>query len=527
MVKPSNRKLLNGSEARAADPESTNPHPPLADQLGSAEPSGRPPNAVPQQIVLRPPGALRLNPRNVHKHSPRQIRQIAKSITVAGFVGAIVIDETEMVLAGHGRLAASKLLGMESVPTLTVAGLSDAQKRVFALADNKLCENAGWDREALVAELGELAELLPKFNWDLTVTGFEAAEIDTLFADLGAPKPDRADALPHMDGDAVTRPGDLWCLGPHRLLCGDARTPADLDRLMAGERACMVFADPPYNVRVADVQGRGRIKHPEFAYASGEMSEQEYICFLKDGLGNAARVSIEGSVHYVCTDWRHVAELVAAGRVVYGAMLNTCIWCKTNPGQGSYYRSQHELIAVFRVGKVGHQNNIQLGRFGRSRSNVWTYPGVSGFGAGRMEVLAMHPTVKPVALVADAMRDCTTKGDIVLDPFVGSGTTILAAEKIGRRGYGLDCEPRYVDVAIVRWQKYTKAEAVLEGDGRTYAEVKAERLNRGHDITAQCATAGSTSEGEVTRGCVNPADESVGGGRSKELTVTPTAPDSK
>jgi DNA modification methylase len=250
----------------------------------------------------------------------------------------------------------------------------------------------------------------------------------------------------------------------------------------------MLFADPPYNVRIASVQGRGHIKHPEFAFASGEMSAQEYVAFLQEALGNAAHVSVEGAVHYVCVDWRHIAELIAAGRLIYGAMLNLCVWTKSNPGQGSFYRSQHELIGVFRVGNAGHRNNVELGRFGRNRSNVWVYPGVSGFGAGRLDMLAMHPTVKPIALVADAMRDCTTKGDVVLDPFLGSGTTILAAEKIGRRARGLEFEPRYVDVAIRRWEAYTKAEAVLEGDGRTYAEIKAERLRASENNSPQSAT---------------------------------------
>jgi DNA modification methylase len=217
----------------------------------------------------------------------------------------------------------------------------------------------------------------------------------------------------------------------------------------------MVFTDPPYNVKIADIQGRGRIKHPEFAFASGEMDESEFIAFLKTTLGNAARVSRNDAIHYVCIDWRHVSELIAASRSVYCKMLNLCVWAKTNPGQGSFYRSQHELV---------------------NRSNVWNYPGISSFGAGRLDLLAQHPTVKPVSLVADAMRDCTTKGDIVLDPFLGSGTTILAAEKIGRRGYGLEFEPRYVDVAIRRWEKYTKSDAVLDGDGRTFTEIAAERL---------------------------------------------------
>jgi DNA modification methylase len=447
-------------------------------------------------IQMRPPGSLRPNPRNARTHSKKQIRQLANSIKAAGFIGAVVVDETDMVLAGHARLAACKLLEMHLVPTLTVAGLSEAQKRAFVIADNKIPENAGWDRELLVLELGELAELLPALNLDVTVTGFEPAEIDMLFADQGSPKPDPEDEFPMVAGDAITRSGDLWCLGQHRLLCGDARSRADLDRLMNDARAQMIFADPPYNVRIASVQGRGRIKHQEFAFASGEMSEQEYVAFLQETLSKAARVSVEGAVHYVCVDWRHIAELIAAGRLIYGAMLNLCVWTKSNPGQGSFYRSQHELIGVFRVGNVGHQNNVDLGRFGRNRTNVWLYPGVSGFGAGRQDTLAMHPTVKPIALVADAMRDCTTKGDVVLDPFLGSGTTILAAEKIGRRAYGLEFEPRYVDVAIPRWEAYTKAEAVLEGDGRTYAEIKAERLSAAENNSQRSAAPPDTAKEE-------------------------------
>lgn len=431
--------------------------------------------AAPQQIVLRPPGSLPINPRNPRNHSRKQIRQIANSIRAAGFIGAVIIDEDGQVLAGVGRLEASKLLGLRLVPTLTVIGLSEAQKRAFALADNKLAENAGWNCELLVRELAELGPLLEPLNWDLTLTGFEAAEIDALFLDLDD-KPDPVDAVPALDEVTVTRTGDLWCLGDHRLLCGDARSPSDLDRLMAEARARMALLDVPYNVRIASVQGRGRIKHAEFAHASGEMSPLEYIAFLEQGLGNAARVSIDGAVHYVCSDWRHVAELITAARTVYGAMLNLCVWAKTVAGQGSFYRSQHELIGVFRVGNQSYQNNVELGRNGRNRSNLWPYSGVVGFGAERAELLAMHPTTKPVALVADAIRDCTTKGDIVLDSFVGSGTTIIAAEKVGRRTYALDCEPRFIEVAIRRWQAFTKAEAVLAGDGRSFEEIRAERL---------------------------------------------------
>jgi DNA modification methylase len=500
---------------------STRPQPPVGDLLGSGSPCRLAPDAP--QIVLHPPGSLRTNPRNARTHAKRQIRQLANSIKAAGFIGAIIIDEDDMILAGHGRRDAAILLGMDRVPTIKVIGLSDAQKRVFALADNKLSENAGWDREILALELGELAELLPALNWNLTVTGFEAAEIDTLFADRGPAKPDPADTLPRLEHRPVTRRGDQWRFGQHHLRCGDARSASDLDRLMAGARARMVFTDPPYNVRIADVQGRGRVKHPEFAHASGEMSEPQYIAFLEESLGNAARLSTDGAVHYVCIDWRHIAELIAAGRTVYGAMLNMCVWCKTNAGQGTYYRSQHELIGVFRVGDASHQNNIQLGQFGRNRSNVWTYAGVNAFGAGRMDMLAMHPTVKPVALIADALRDCTTKGDIVLDPFVGSGTTMLAAEKIGRRAYALECEPKYVDVAIQRWQAYTKSEAMLESDGRTYAEVRAERLKSPSDLDSQTAVSNNAAKDAGTGASADAPPESDWVALCKEVAVTPAA----
>ena len=208
-------------------------------------------------------------------------------------------------------------------------------------------------------------------------------------------------------------------------------------------------------------------------------------------------VSRDGAVHFVCMDWRHIDILMEVGRDIYSSMLNLVVWNKTNPGQGSFYRSQHELIGVFRVGEAPHQNNVELGRHGRNRSNVWTYPGVNSFGAGRDEALAMHPTVKPVALVADAMRDCTSKGDLVLDPFLGSGTTVMAAEKIGRRCFGLEYEPAYVDVAIRRWQAYAKADAILEGDGRTFDEIAAERLATREGPSAPLARAATTRDVEA------------------------------
>jgi DNA modification methylase len=392
------------------------------------------PNVHPK-IEMLPPQALRPNPRNARVHSKRQIRLLAKNMNAMGFIGAIIIDETNMILAGHARYEAGKLRGMPLLPTLRVTGLSDTQKRAFALADNKLNEWGGWDRDVLVVELGDLAIMLPELELDLSITGFEPAEIDALFADL-APKPTPEDTQPSSDAETVSRSGDLWILNGHRLLCGNALCTPDFDRLMNGARARMVFTDPPYNVRISAVQGRGRIKHQEFAFASGEMSPREYCEFLENSLANAARASTDGAVHYVCHDWRHVREVGEAASKIYGAMLNLCVWGKTNAGQGSFYRSAHELIGVYRVGASNHQNNIELGKHGRNRSNLWIYSGINSFGTGRMEALGMHPTVKPVALVADAIRDCTTKGDLVLDPFVGSGTTADAKTRLSRTETG-------------------------------------------------------------------------------------------
>ena len=420
------------------------------------------------------PDSLKLNEKNARTHSPRQIRQLAEIIRRVGFITPVVVDEAGLVLAGHGRLAAAKRLGLATIPAVCASSLSEAQKRTFALADNKMAEKAGWDREALAIELGELAILLPALDLDLTLTGFELPEIDALFDDRRAPVIEPPEVLPQAPAPKVSRSGDLWRLGCHRLLCGDARSGADLDRLMAGEQVAAMFTDPPYNVRIdGHARGRGRTRHAEFDLASGDMTSADFRMFLAETLGNGARVSRPGALHYVCMDWRHIADLIGVAEAIYDVMVNLCVWAKTNAGQGSFYRSQHELIGVWRVGEAPHRNNVELGRHGRNRSNLWTYAGVNSFGTGREEALRVHPTVKPTAMVADALRDCTAAGDGVLDLFLGSGTTLLAAEKIGRRAFGMELSPGYVDVAIARWQAFTKLDAVLDGDGRCFADLAA------------------------------------------------------
>ena len=435
------------------------------------------PASPPLEITYRAPGSLQINSRNARVHPKRQIQKIAKSIAAFGHIVPILIDEKGFVLKGHATLEAARLLGLPAVPTVTVSGLSDSQKRAFMIADNRVAQDAGWNYEILAREFEELSKLLQPIDLDLSVTGFDPAEIDIVLNDHAAANPGPGDTLPQLQNITVTRSGDLWSLRHHRLLCGDARSPADLDLLLGEARARMVFTDPPYNVRIAGhVQGRGRRKHREFAFASGEMTDDEYVDFLSQSCRNIARVCIDGAIAFICTDWRHFEAMLRAGRIAFTELKNLIVWNKTSPGQGTFYRSQHELILAWKLGNAPHVNAFELGQHGRMRSNVWTYPGLNNFRAGRDDELAMHPTIKPVALVADAMRDCSMKGDVVLDVFLGSGTTIMAAEKIGRRGFGIECDPAYVDVSIRRWQQYTKADAVLFGDGRTFHEVEAERL---------------------------------------------------
>jgi DNA modification methylase len=414
------------------------------------------------------------SPKSEEWANPFEEAGQAASITQFGFINPVIADSDNIVLAGDGRLEAADLNGLTHVPIIRFHHLSMAQKRAYVIADNKIAEQAGWDRELLAVELGELVDLLPAEGMDVSLTGFEAAETDLLLADMSSGH-DPEDAVPPLPQKAVTRPGDLWLLAKHRLICGDARETVNFNRLMNGVAAAAVFCDPPYNVCINAIGGRGRVRHSEFAFGSGEMRPAQYRRFLCETLGNGARVSAHGAVHYVCIDWRHIADLIDVGHELYDDMLNLVVWNKTNAGQGSFYRSQHELIGVFRVGAAPHRNNVELGRLGRNRSNVWTYPGVNTFGRGRMEALATHPTIKPIALVADALLDCTAKGEAVLDQFVGSGTTILAAEKVGRIAYTMEYEPKYVDAAIARWQQMTKLDATLAGDGRTFEEIAAER----------------------------------------------------
>lgn len=420
-----------------------------------------------------PIGTLKQNPRNVRTHKKNQIKQIADSIRVFGWTFPILTDENRVIVAGTGRFLASKSDNLTLVPIIVKAGLTEAQKRALALADNKIAANAGWDHFRLAAELGELATLLPECNLDLRITGFEAPEIDSLMGAFSDSERDPTDEIPRPADIAVSQRGDLWTLGRHQLYCGDSGDSEDVRKLMRRQVAHMVFADPPYNVPVRSIQGRGKIKHREFAFASGEMSSKQFTNFLTKWMKLAVEFSADGSIHFCCMDWRHMSEVLAASEDTYSELKNLIVWTKSNAGQGSFYRSQHELIFVFKSGDGRYLNNIELGKHGRSRSNVWQYAGVNTFRKDRLAELTVHPTVKPVALVADAMRDCSRRNDVIYDPFMGSGTTILAAEKVGRRAYGMEIDPLYIDVSIRRWQEFTKRDAILKATGQTFDELAA------------------------------------------------------
>lgn len=298
----------------------------------------------------------------------------------------------------------------------------------------------------------------------MTLTGFDVPEIDLILEEANDQKQDKDDLFEIEEtSQVITQSGDLWLLGKHRILCGNSLEENSYKALMVTRRANVVFVDPPYNVAIeGNVSGHGSIHHSEFAMASGEMNEAEFVAFLTTSLRLLARFSTSGSIHFICMDWRHAGELLAAGNQIYDAFLNLCVWVKSNGGIGSFYRSRHELIFVFKNGKGPHRNNVMLGRYGRNRTNVWEYPSVSSLSKQSDEgnLLSLHPTVKPVALIADALLDCSARGDIVLDAFLGSGSTLIAAERVGRICCGIEIDPNYVDVAIRRWQRHSGDQAI-------------------------------------------------------------------
>lgn len=469
MAKPVSRRPRRPT--RLSSPSSLKPQTLVAKALrlaGGASPQAR-------VVINRPLDHLNPYPNNPRSHPDKQIETLKRGIIKFGCTTPILIDEYGTILAGHGRVEAARRAGLKTVPTLTLGGLTEAEKKAYVIFDNRIGEQSTWDLGLLRMNLDELVTA----KFDVELTGFDAGQVDLLID--GDTKPpadaDKADDVPPAsEGLPVTVTGDVWDLGPHRLLCGDARDPAAYVALLGTERVQMVFTDPPYNVRIdGNATGKGRVRHREFAHAAGEMSAAQFTAFLAGTIGQAAAAAVDGAILFICMDWRHLRELDAAAAALGLDQKNLIVWVKTNAGMGSFYRSGHELIVVYKVGAGKHINNFGLGKYGRYRTNVWTYPSVNSLHPARRDDLALHPTVKPVALVADAMRDCSKRNGMVLDPFGGSGTTILAAERTGRIARVIEIDPAYVDVAIRRWEQVTGKEARHARTGLTFAETAAAR----------------------------------------------------
>ena len=419
-------------------------------------------------VAYLPIGSIVPDPSNPRKHSLKQIRAIANSIEAFGFNAPILVDNGNRVVAGHGRLEAAQLLGLAEVPVIRLEHLSEQQAKAYMLADNKLTDRSSWDDRKVAIVLKELSDIA--LDFEIEATGFEAPEIDLRIQSLEPPdeSTDSADEFEATHGPPVSRPDDLWILGGHRLLCGNALDPQAYDALLAGEKAAAVFTDPPDNVGVkGDVSGKGAEEQREFPMAVGELTEDAFRRYLVDAFDLMVSHSVEGATFFACMDWRHLLEIVSAIRALGCVLLNLCVWVKTNGDMGSLYRSRHELVFVFGKRDTTRVNNVELDKHRRNRTNVWNY-------RGRTRGHDLHPTVKPIAMVSDAILDVTQRGDIVLDPFCGSGTTILAAERTGRRGYAIELDPGHVDTAIDRWQRMTKQTAV-HANGKTFEEMRAER----------------------------------------------------
>jgi DNA modification methylase len=429
--------------------------------INRRRPIGLPKTGEPLSIVYRSIEELKGNPKNPRLHSKKQIQKIARSVATFGFNMPLLVDGNLQLIAGHGRLEACKLLGIRRVPTICLEHLSEIQTRTFMIADNRLTENSTWDDRLLAEQFKVLAEV--KLDFNLEVTGFEIGEINLMIDGLTparAGEEDPADPLHEMESAVrVTQAGDLWLLGRNRLVCGDALDEQAYFLLMDGPGAAAVFIDPPSEVKVdAPIGDLGRVKRRRSALASREMGETEFTQFLTIACRLLATNSRDGSLHYVCLNWRHLEKFLSVSRKVYAELTALCVWNKGTAGTGNLYGSQHELILVFRNGETSHRNDVTPGQLGRNRTNVWDYPGLT----------------KPVGLVADAIMDCTATGEIVLDTFLGNGTTLIAAERTGRICYGIEIASVCLDAAIRRWQKFTGHEAVKAASGRTFNELEEE-----------------------------------------------------
>lgn len=438
------------------------------------------------------PADIYLPNRKLRQGSAKLIAKWKRNIQSHGFVLPLVVDQHRVLVHGEDALAAAVLLGMPHVPVVQLDHLDHAQTRALRLALERLGELPAWDNAALADELSDLIDL----SVDITDTAFEVAEADIIIAEnLFAEREDVVDDVPSVPaGSPTSKQGDVWGCGDHLLACGDARD-ASLIKRLAGDRAVrMVITDPPYGLPIKGfVSGNGKSVHDDFVMGAGEMSDDEFAAFLGDFLTACASSLVDGGLLYSFIDWRHVAGLIGAGTSQGLELLNVCVWNKSNAGLGSFYRSKHELVVVFKSGKRPHTNNVELGRHGRNRTNVWDYEGANSFNRNLREELANHPTPKPVAMIADAIRDASAPGDVILDPFLGGGTTMIASEETKRRCIGIELDPKFVDSSVLRWQKLSGLDAIHVVSGLTFSEL-ANRRSEGSAADAATFGAGSVAD---------------------------------
>jgi len=421
--------------------------------------------------------ALKAYAKNAKNHPEKQIQQIAESIKEFGFNNPILIDENNEIIAGHGRFEAAKIMQLDTVPAIRLSHLNEAQKRAYRLADNKISENGGWNTDLLHLEISELETICNDF--DITITGFEDVEIDVMNNPLEKKSADKKlNQIPYIpENEIISKIGDIWIMGNHRIICGNSLQPKTFQKLIGDKVADMILQDPPYNVKISGhVCNSGSIKHKEFAMASGEMKSDEFRKFLSSNFALCEQYLKDGGLSYNFMDWRHMGEIMTAGNETYTNLQNMCVWVKSSGGMGSLYRSQHELCFIFKKGKESHTNNVELGKNGRYRTNVWHYAGVNSFGQHKNDI-KLHPTVKPVEMLRDAILDVTKRGDIILDSFLGSGSTLIASEKSGRICYGIEFEPLYIDTTIRRFKELFGIDAIRKSDGKTYPELLSEKLS--------------------------------------------------
>jgi DNA modification methylase len=422
------------------------------------------------ELSYIPLGELRPSARKLRNLDPAHVREVASSISLLGFCDPLLVGRGNELIDGEARYEAAKQLGLDRVPCIRIDHLSVEEQRVLRLAANRLAEKGQWDLEALKIEFEELIVL----DAPIEITGFSPAEIDHVI--LGDAERLEQGPLEPDPATSVAKMGDMFQLGPHRLICGDATDPAVLAHLLEGDApARLVLTDEPYNVRIAgNVTGRS---HREFAMASGEMSDAEFLALNGAWMATMLPYLCDGAILGTFIDWRGLSTVSAAAAELGLKPLNLIVWAKTNAGMGSLYRSQHELLPLFKKGTAPHVNNVELGKRGRWRSNVWSYPGASSLGSDARRGLKDHPTVKPTAMLEDALLDLTNRGDIATDPFLGSGSTLIAADKTGRVCRGVELDPLYVDVIVRRYEAASGEAAFLVETGETFESLALRRAS--------------------------------------------------